>query len=347
MDNAYWNGRVMAYGDGDQEFKPLAGGKDVAGHEMTHGVIQHTADLIYQNQSGALNESFADVFGVMIDRANYLMGEDIMKASTGKSALRDLSNPKNTQILSPQPSTMTEYQNLSADQDNGGVHINSGVPNKAAYLVINAITREKAERIYYRALSNYLTRNSQFGDCRKAVEQAAKDLKDQLGITDADVAAVGQAFDAVGITATTGTGGGGNEVPPVSGGKSWIAFMLENGQIGLFDVASGQAATLSDPNAFARASIQTGDRAQLSTGLSGQRIWFINQNGQLASVDLTNGQVSVLSQLMIQQAGDLWNASISPDEQYVSISSAYANDPNLYIYDGQQLGKIELKPEST
>jgi Zn-dependent metalloprotease len=347
LDNAYWNGRVMAYGDGDQEFKPLAGGKDVAGHEMTHGVIQHTADLIYQNQSGALNESFADVFGVMIDRANYLMGEDIMKAGTGKSALRDLSNPKNTQILSPQPSTMTEYQNLSADQDNGGVHINSGVPNKAAYLVINAITREKAERIYYRALSNYLTRNSQFGDCRKAVEQAANDLKGQSGITDADAAAIGQAFDAVGITATTGAGGGGNDVPPVSGGKSWIAFMLENGQIGLFDVASGTAATLNDANAVARASIQTGDRAQLSTGLDGQRIWFINQNGQLAFVDLTSGQVSVFSQLMIQQAGDLWNASISPDEQYVSISSAYANDPNLYIYDGQQLGRIELKPEST
>lgn len=346
MDNAYWNGRVMAYGDGGADFKPLAGGLDVSGHEMTHGVVQNTANLVYQGQAGALNESFADVFGVMIDRSNFLMGESIMKSPT-KVALRDLSNPKNPQLLSPQPAHMNEYRNLGANEDNGGVHVNSGIPNKAAYNVIMAIGHAKTEIIYYRALSNYLTKNSQFGDCRKAVVQAATDLVGKSGITSADVAAVNAAFDAVGITVTTGSssGSGGNEVPPVTGGKQYITFMVESGQIGLFDPSTGQAATFNSPSAAARAS--STDRAQLSTGFSGQRIWFVNQSRQLAYVDLATGNVSNFPQLQIQQPGDLWNASVSPDENYVTISSAYADDPNLYIFDGAQLGQIPLTPEST
>ena len=350
MDNAYWSDHLMVYGDGDQYFKPLAGGLDVSGHEMTHGVIQNSAGLIYQTQSGALNESFADVFGVMIDRANFTVGEDIMKSGTGKIALRDISNPKNPQILSPQPASMSEYQNLGLNDDNGGVHENSGIPNKAAYNVINAIGRNKTELIYYRALTKYLTRNSQFGDCRKAVAQAATDLVGQSGITSADVASCNAAFDAVGITTTTGSGTGstGNDVPPVTGGKQYITFMLDNGQIGLYDPSTGQAATFSSASAAARSA--SGDRAQLSTGLSGQRIWFINQSRQLAYIDITTGVVSVFQQLKIQQASDLWNASVSPDERYVAIASAYANDANLYIYDGNpqyQLSKIPLDPESS
>jgi bacillolysin len=347
MDNAYWSDRFMAYGDGDQYFKPLAGGLDVSGHEMTHGVIQNSADLVYQSQSGALNESFADVFGVMIDRANYTLGEAIMKSSTGKLVLRDISNPKSSSCFSPQPASMSEYQNLGTNDDNGGVHTNSGIPNKAAYNVINALGRTKAELIYYRALTSYLTRNSQFGDCRKAVVQAATDLVGQSGITSADVASCNAAFDAVGITTTTGSGSGstGNEVPPVSGGTQYITFMLSSGQIGLYDLSTGQANTFSSPSASARAT--SGDFAQLSTGLSGQRIWFINQSQQLAYVDMTNGTVSVFQTLKIQQTGDLWNASVSPDENFVALSSAYASDPNLYIFDGSQLAKIPLDPESS
>lgn len=347
MDNAYWSDRLMAYGDGDQFFKPLAGGLDVSGHEMTHGVVQNSAGLIYQTQSGALNESFADVFGVMIDRANYTLGETIMKASTGKTALRDISNPKSSTLFSPQPASMGEYQNLGTNDDNGGVHTNSGIPNKAAYNVIIAIGRNKSELIYYRALTKYLTRNSQFGDCRKAVVQAATDLVGQSGITNADVASCNAAFDAVGITTSTGSGTGstGNDIPPVSGGKQYIAFMVDNGQIGLYDPSTGQAATFTSATAVARSV--NGDHAQLSTGLSGQHIWFINQSRQLAFVDITSGAVSVYQQLKILQTGDLWNASVSPDERYVAIASAYASDANMYIYDGTQLAKIPLDPESS
>jgi bacillolysin len=347
MDNAFWADRVMAYGDGDQFFKPLAGGLDVSGHEMTHGVIQNSAGLVYQTQSGALNESFADVFGIMIDRANFTLGENIMKASTGKAALRDISNPKSSTLFSPQPASMSEFQNLATNDDNGGVHVNSGIPNKAAYNVINAMGRAKAEIIYYRALTKYLTRNSQFGDCRKAVVQAATDLVGQSGITSADVASCNAAFDAVGITTTTGAGSGstGNEIPPVSGGKQYVAFMLNSGQLGLYDPSNGSAGTFNSASAYARAT--SGDFSQLSTGLSGQRVWFINQSKQLAFVDVGTGAVSVFQTLKIQQTGDLWNASVSPDEKYVAISSAYADDANLYIYDGSQLSKIGLDPESS
>ena len=100
----------MVYGDGDnQVFSNLAGALDVAAHEMTHGVIENTAGLIYENQSGALNESFADVFGVMVDNDDWFLGEDITVASPGY--LRDMANPANG--LSAQPTHMDEYQQSS------------------------------------------------------------------------------------------------------------------------------------------------------------------------------------------------------------------------------------------
>src|SRR5690606_22337173 len=120
-------------------------------HEMTHGVIQGSANLVYEFQSGALNESFADVFGVMVDREDLMIGEDIMLPAYG-TALRDLLHPDNPAVMSRQPASMTQYLNLPASDDNGGVHSNSGIPNRAAALIINAIGREKAEKIYYRAL---------------------------------------------------------------------------------------------------------------------------------------------------------------------------------------------------
>lgn len=198
LDNAYWNGKIMAYGNG-KLLKPLAGGLDVAGHEMTHGVIQNTANLQYKSQSGAINESMADVFGAMIDRDDWKLGEDIATPSILPSgALRDLSNPnQGGKAKDPngyQPATMAQYEQTT--QDNGGVHINSGIPNFAYYKFATAIGKDKAERVYYRALTTYLVRTSQFLDLRLAVIKAAGDL---YGATGAEVAAAKSAFDAVGI----------------------------------------------------------------------------------------------------------------------------------------------------
>ncbi|MFG6495732.1 M4 family metallopeptidase [Fictibacillus sp. UD] len=208
-NNAFWNGRYMAYGDGDGEFFiPLSAGLDVAAHEMTHGVISHTANLAYRNQSGALNESFADIFGALVDDSDWEMGEDIMAPAAkadGVTRLRSLSNPNSVVVSNKQraaygsgvyPAHMDEYYNMPLSVDNGGVHVNSSITNHAAYLIGQEIGREKLGKIYYRALSVYLTSNSNFSEARQAVVQSATDL---YGTDSAEVTAVNAGFDAVGI----------------------------------------------------------------------------------------------------------------------------------------------------
>ncbi|MEY4902917.1 MAG: hypothetical protein RLZZ292_732 [Bacteroidota bacterium] len=205
MDNAFWNGEAMFYGDGDKAFSPLAKALDVAGHEISHGVVQNTANLEYQGESGAMNESFADIFGAMIDRDDWRMGEDVVKTAyfpTG--CLRNLSDPNNggTGINDAgkgwQPSKVS--QQYKGTQDNGGVHINSGITNFAYYKIATSITKDKAEKIFYRALSKYLVKSSKFIDLRAAAVQAATDLYSATGT---EVAAINTAFNEAGI----GSGG--------------------------------------------------------------------------------------------------------------------------------------------
>jgi Zn-dependent metalloprotease len=222
MDNAFWNGSAIFYGNGSTAFKPLARGLDVAGHEMSHGVVQATANLEYQGESGALNESFADIFGAMIDRDDWQIGEDVVElAEFPSGALRDMANPNqggnNLNDPGYQPAH-TDDQYLGS-QDNGGVHINSGISNKAFQLFATSVGKDKAEEIYYRALTNYLVRSSQFIDCRASVEQAAADL---YGNT--EVQAAQSAFNAVGIGSGGATGGGAN------GGNSQNDFEPNPGQ---------------------------------------------------------------------------------------------------------------------
>jgi bacillolysin len=205
FDNAFWSDKIMVYGNGRTAFKPLAGGLDVAAHEMTHGVVQNSANLEYESQSGAINESMADVFGAMVDRDDWRMGEDVVRTSAFPSgALRDLGNPNNggTRLgRGWQPKGMGEY--YAGDEDNGGVHINSGIVNFAFYKYATAITKDKAELVYYRTLTKYLTRFSKFIDLRLGVIKAATEL---YGASSAEVTAARTAFDAVGILDNTSSG---------------------------------------------------------------------------------------------------------------------------------------------
>jgi hypothetical protein len=376
MDNAYWNGRVMAYGNGLEVFKALAGAKDVAAHEMTHGVISATADLVYQAQSGALNESFADVFGVMNDRDDFFLGEDVM--NDGHAALRDLRNPDNPQARSgdpavngnfTQPAHMNQFRNLpnTEDGDNGGVHINSGIPNRAAALVIEALGHDKTEIIYYRALTNYLTRNSQFGDARAALIQAATDLH---GAGSPEALTVAQAFDDVGIVeGGDTTDPTGNDIPTVKGALSLVVFVVSDGSgLGVPDgsiafvdpFADNFIGVFSNPEAIARIG------SQLSSTLDGTTIWFINPNGQLAVIDLANADASTAGSLaaapvitapdfFLQQPGDLSNVAVGPigfDEsggivEWLALVSAYDFDATLYFSDLNEIVPVELKPVTT
>jgi Thermolysin metallopeptidase, alpha-helical domain/Thermolysin metallopeptidase, catalytic domain len=193
-DNALWNGQQMIYGDGDgTTFRGFAGALDVIGHELTHGVTQFTAQLPYQGQAGALNESMSDVFGSMVkqwskgqtvDQADWLIGADIFTPSFKGRALRDMANP-GTAYDDPtfgkdqQPAHMRDYVQMDPDDDNGGVHVNSGIPNKAFYLAAKAIGGKAWEvtgKIWYVTLTERLTSSADFAKCANATISVARDL---------------------------------------------------------------------------------------------------------------------------------------------------------------------------
>jgi Zn-dependent metalloprotease len=177
FDNAFWDGNQMIFGDGDGVmFVSFTESLDVIGHELTHGVTQFTANLPYHQQSGALNESISDVFGSMVkqytlkqtvDQADWLIGKEILAPAIlaqGSRALRDMRAPgtafKNTPFGDDiQPGNMADYVNIPDDNDPrndaGGVHINSGIPNRAFYLAATALggsSWEQAGPIWYATL---------------------------------------------------------------------------------------------------------------------------------------------------------------------------------------------------
>lgn len=180
LNNAFWNGEQMAYGDGDGVlFKPLTGSLSVIGHELSHGVVQFSGGLIYQDQSGALNESFADVFGALTVQfkkkqeahdADWLIGDNILGPDINGVALRSMKAPGQAYsdpVLGqdPQPYHMDFYNNTS--RDNGGVHINSGIPNHAFYLLslyLGGNAWEKAGQIWYDAMQSINNPHATFFD---------------------------------------------------------------------------------------------------------------------------------------------------------------------------------------
>ncbi|MFN2386079.1 MAG: M4 family metallopeptidase [Thermoanaerobaculia bacterium] len=189
------DGEQMAYGDGDGvEAGPLSQALDIVAHELTHAVTDGTAGLQYFGQSGALNESYSDVFAIMVDTADFQLGEDVWTPGTPGDALRDMQDP----TPNNQPGHVTTF--FYGLADSAGVHINSGIPNKAAYLAITApgygIGRPNTQQIYYRALINYLTPTSDFLANLNALLQASTDL---FGAGSAQTAAIRKSQAAVGV----------------------------------------------------------------------------------------------------------------------------------------------------
>jgi Zn-dependent metalloprotease len=214
-DNAFWQGTQMVYGDGSGRI--LATGSltaelSVTAHEMTHGVVQHTANLEYHKQSGALNESMADVFGSMVkqyvakqsaDHADWLIGEGILGTALHGVALRSMKDPGTAFDHDQQPGHMDHYVDLPDDDDprhdHGGVHINSGIPNKAFYLTATAIggySWETAGPIWYDALTTGLTSTSDFAAAAAATIASAAKL---FGKGSTEEKAVRSAWSGVGL----------------------------------------------------------------------------------------------------------------------------------------------------
>ncbi len=212
-DNAFWDGQQMVYGDGDgQLFNRFTIAIDVIGHELTHGVTQYTSNLNYSNQSGALNESFSDIFGSLVKQrqrgqsaadADWLIGQGLFTANVKGVALRSMKEPGtayNDPVLGkdPQPAHMRDYVNTS--EDNGGVHINSGIPNHAFYLMAVAIggfAWEKAGKIWYVAARDKFSSNTDFQHACDLTYQTAGEL---YGVGSAEQQAVKYGWDGVGIT---------------------------------------------------------------------------------------------------------------------------------------------------
>ncbi|HEV3232510.1 MAG TPA: M4 family metallopeptidase [Candidatus Dormibacteraeota bacterium] len=210
FDNAFWDGERMIFGDGDgQTLRHFTGAVDVIGHELTHGVTQHTCNLDYVGQPGALNESISDVFGSLVKQrlrgqdvnaADWLVGDGVLGPALKGQALRSLAEPGTAFEYDSQPSRMTAF--VHTDQDNGGVHINSGIPNHAFYLAameIGGRAWEAAGQIWYETLLDPgLGPGARFHQFAVATVHAAERLH---GAGAAETRAVRSAWLEVGITA--------------------------------------------------------------------------------------------------------------------------------------------------
>lgn len=210
LENAYWDGQRMLFGDGDGvNFTDFTKSLDVIGHELTHGVTQFTADLDYHNQPGALNESISDVFGSLIkqwsnqqtaEAADWLIGAEIFTPAFGGDALRSMKSPGSAFDGDPQPGHMRDFVNLPDTYlgDWGGVHYNSGIPNKAFYLVaveIGGYAWETPGHIWFESLKAS-TQNTSFEEFAETTSAKAAQL---YGTGSNEHATVQHAWQEVGI----------------------------------------------------------------------------------------------------------------------------------------------------
>ncbi len=211
-DNAFWDGQQMVYGDGDGViFQRFTKSLDVIGHELTHGVTQYEAGLEYMNQPGALNEHFSDVFGSLVkqwkrkqsaNKADWIIGEGLFAKGINGVGIRSMKAPGTAYDdprlgKDPQPAHMKDL--YRGRQDNGGVHINSGIPNHAFYLAAVAIggnAWEKAGRIWYVALRDRLRQRSNFKQAATLIIAVAGEL---YGANSNELKAVQSAWKTVGV----------------------------------------------------------------------------------------------------------------------------------------------------
>jgi Zn-dependent metalloprotease len=213
-DNAFWDGTRMVFGDGDGEiFDGFTRSLSVIGHELAHGVTEYTAGLLYRGQSGALNEHISDVFGALVEQyargqnaaeASWLVGEGIFTEQVEGNALRSLKAPGTAyddDVLGkdPQPDHLISY--IETLDDNGGVHLNSGIPNRAFWSVADTLggcAWERAGQIWYDTLSgDALTPRSDFAEFAAATTKAAQE---RFGSGSLEHGAVRSGWSLVGIT---------------------------------------------------------------------------------------------------------------------------------------------------
>ena len=238
-DNAFWDGEQMVYGDGDEDkpvedrlFNRFTIAIDIIGHELTHGVTQFEAKLQYFQQSGALNESLSDVFGSLVKQyqlqqlaseADWIIGAGLFTPNVNGVGIRSMKAPGTAYddpVLGkdPQPAHMKDYVNTISD--NGGVHINSGIPNHAFYITaveLGGFAWERAGRIWYVTLRDKLSATSKFQDCANQTYQVAGEL---YGAGSIEQQAVKKGWQEVGLPVD------GTPPPPPPDGGGCLQALL-------------------------------------------------------------------------------------------------------------------------
>ncbi|WP_273566808.1 M4 family metallopeptidase [Maribacter halichondriae] len=205
-NNAYWDGDEMTYGDGDnKEFKDFASAIDVVAHELMHGVTQFLANLEYRSQSGALNEHFSDVFGTIVKQkylnqniknADWLIGDTVVTEAFPGVAIRSMKAPGTANDFDTQPDHMDNY--YSGTADNQGVHINSGIPNKAFYLSAIEIGIDDCALIWFETLK-VLWRTADFNDMLEKILETSERLMNEDKVCNTASKAVSESFATVGL----------------------------------------------------------------------------------------------------------------------------------------------------
>ncbi len=304
-NNAFWYNNQMTYGDGNgTTFTPLTT-TDICGHEMTHGVTENTANLTYASESGALNESMSDIFGAMVEAyqdgsvsANtWKIGEDAYTPGTAGDALRYMDDPSlggdpehYSQRLYPGSCTP------SSSNDSCGVHTNSSISNHAFYLLaaggtnsvsgvtVPSIGSSAAEKIFYRALANYMTASTNFAGARTATLNAATDL---YGSTSTQYTRTQTAWCAVGVGSCPGGGTptptptptpGGAELLTNGGFETSLTPWVKSGSGALYTANGSTPQAGTGYSYFGNASNRTGQTYQtvtIPTGASGTHTFWL------------------------------------------------------------------------
>ena len=318
-DNAFWNGQIVALGNGDYYFHSLAGALDIIAHEFGHAVISSTAKLEYKNQSGAVNEAYADIFGAMVDRKDWTIGEDVIKSAWTfpSGAMRDMSNPHNggTSLYDAcwQPVHVSEMY-LGSD-DNGGVHTNNSIPAHAFYIYAVATSKERAEQVFYRALTNYLTPTSKFIDLRQSVIQSAKDLG--FG---SDEQTIAGAFDRVGVVDDTIVPTTPDDLPTNPG--EWGLLICntdpdDNNSLYKMTDYYAPLIPLTTTEMISTPSI-TDD---------GKYTIFVDDQYNIIRLDMTTGVEEIFN-----DEGDNQSVAISRDGKRIAVITTY-EDSRIYVFD--------------
>lgn len=320
LENAFWNGKAVFYGNGGENFKPLAGALDVTAHELSHGVIAATANLEYYGQSGAISESFADIFACMVDRSDWTIGEDITKESYSPSgAMRNMADPHNMGDSSkPYWQPMHTSEMFLGSEDNNGIHLNSGICNYAFYLLASRIGKSNAEKIYFRALSVYLTKTSTFIDLRIAVVQSARDF---FGDYSREVYEAEMAFETVGIYAEEPVEN--YESYPVNSGKQMLLT---------YDTSSEDPVSLYQSSASGtnyRPLTTTPMRGKASVTDDGTKAVFVSNERRLRMINTNSPEIM---ETIISGYGYYDHVAISKDGNRIAATKGFM-DGSIYVVD--------------